>query len=53
MLVLHWNVDGIRAMTTRSEQIVDVSIEILSQGGIAALTIKNLAKNVGVTEPAL
>ena len=40
-------------MTTRSEQIVDVSIEILSQGGIAALTIKSLAKNVGVTEPAL
>ena len=40
-------------MTTRSEQIVDVSIEILSQGGMAALTIKSLAKNVGVTEPAL
>ena len=40
-------------MTARSEQIIDASIQIISQGGIAALTIKNLARAVGVTEPAL
>lgn len=39
--------------TQRKEQIVRVAIRILSEGGIAALTIKNLASAVGVTEPAL
>jgi len=37
----------------RSEQIVRVAIKLLSEGGTAALTTKNLAKAVGVTEPAL
>jgi AcrR family transcriptional regulator len=37
----------------RREQIVRVAIKLLSEGGIAALTIKNLAQAVGVTEPAL
>jgi TetR/AcrR family fatty acid metabolism transcriptional regulator len=40
-------------LTSRSEQIVRVAIKLLSEGGIAALTTKNLAKAVGVTEPAL
>lgn len=40
-------------MTARSEQIVDAAIQLLSQGGIEALTIKKLAKSVGVSEPAL
>lgn len=40
-------------MTARSEQIVDAAIQLLSQGGIEALTIKKLAKAVGVSEPAL
>jgi AcrR family transcriptional regulator len=40
-------------MTERCEQIVDAAILLLSQGGTEALTIKNLAKTVGVTEPAL
>lgn len=39
--------------TQRSEQIVTVAIRLLSEGGFAALTIKNLARAVGVTEPAL
>ncbi len=43
----------VKAMTPRCEQIVDVAIELLSEGGISALTIKNLAGAVGVTEPAL
>lgn len=40
-------------LTPRCEQIVAVAIKLLSKGGIAALTIKNLARSVGVTEPAL
>ncbi|MDT8302962.1 MAG: TetR/AcrR family transcriptional regulator [Sedimentisphaerales bacterium] len=43
----------VKAMTPRCEQIVDVAIKLLSGGGISALTIKNLAEAVGVTEPAL
>jgi len=40
-------------LTARGEEIVSVAIKLLSEGGIAALTIKNLADSVGVTEPAL
>ena len=40
-------------LTERGEQIVAEAIKLLSEGGIAALTIKNLADSVGVTEPAL
>ncbi len=41
------------ALTPRGEQIVDVAIRLLSEGGISALTTKNLAEAVGVSEPAL
>lgn len=37
----------------RCEQIVMAAIKLLSQGGTAALTTKNLADAVGVSEPAL
>ncbi len=37
----------------RRQQIVRIAIKLLSEGGIAALTTKNLARAVGVTEPAL
>ncbi len=40
-------------LTPRGEQIVDVAMKLLSEGGITALTIKNMAEAVGVTEPAL
>lgn len=40
-------------LTQRGEQIVGAAIRLLSEGGIAALTTKNLARSVGVTEPAL
>jgi AcrR family transcriptional regulator len=43
----------VKTMNPRCEQIVDKAIELLSEGGISALTIKNLAGAVGVTEPAL
>ncbi|WP_372846004.1 TetR/AcrR family transcriptional regulator [Pontiella sp.] len=42
-----------KALSPRGEQIVDAAIELLSIGGIPALTTKNLASAVGVTEPAL
>ncbi|MEJ2702494.1 MAG: TetR family transcriptional regulator [Sedimentisphaerales bacterium] len=40
-------------LTARREQIIRVAIKLLSEGGMTALTTKNLAKAVGVTEPAL
>jgi AcrR family transcriptional regulator len=40
-------------LTQRGEQIINVAIRLLSEGGISALTIKNMAEAVGVTEPAL
>jgi len=40
-------------LSERGEQIVTAAIKLLSEGGIKVLTVKNLAKFVGVTEPAL
>ncbi len=42
-----------KKLSSRCGQIVAAAIELLSAGGIAALTIKNVAKTVGVSEPAL
>jgi len=41
------------ALSQRGEQIVDVAIKLLSEGGISALTTKNIAEAVGISEPAL
>lgn len=41
------------ALSQRGEQIVDVAVQLLSEGGIAALTTKNIAEAVGISEPAL
>lgn len=37
----------------RRREIVEASIRLLSKGGIQALTTRNLAERLGVTEPAL
>lgn len=42
-----------KELSPRCAQIVAAALELLSAGGIAALTIKNLALAVGVSEPAL
>lgn len=40
-------------LSPRREQILAAAVRLLSEGGMAALTTKNLAQAVGVTEPAL
>lgn len=40
-------------LTKRQKQIVDMSLRIISSGGIQSLTIKNLAEKVKVTEGAI
>ncbi|MBU2647283.1 TetR/AcrR family transcriptional regulator [bacterium] len=40
-------------MTDRQAQIVTESINLISEKGIQGLTIKNLAKKIGVSEPAI
>ena len=39
--------------TKRQQEIIDVSVEILSSGGIQELTIKNISTKVGISEPAI
>lgn len=39
--------------THRQQEIIDVSLEIISTMGIQALTIKNLSKRIGISEPAI
>lgn len=39
--------------TDRQKEIVDAALELISKKGIQGLTIKNLSKMIGVTEPAI
>ena len=39
--------------TERQKEIVEAALELISEKGIQGLTIKNLAKRIGVTEPAI
>jgi len=40
-------------LTDRQTEIIDKSIEIIGTKGIQGLTIKNLAKEIGISEPAI
>ncbi len=40
-------------MTSRQEEIIDRSIEIIATRGIQGLTIRNLSLEIGITEPAI
>lgn len=39
--------------TDRQKEIIERSIEIISHKGIQGLTIKNLSKEIGISEPAI
>lgn len=39
--------------TDRQLQIIDAAIELIAQGGIQQLTMKNLSKLIGISEPAI
>ena len=40
-------------LTSRQSEIVEKSIEIIANQGIQGLTIKNLSKEIGISEPAI
>lgn len=40
-------------LSERQEQIIDCSIEIIARKGIQGLTIKNISKEIGFSEPAI
>ncbi len=42
-----------KELTNRQKQIIDISIKIISERGIQDLTMKNLSKELGITEPAI
>jgi len=39
--------------TKRQEEIINVSINIIAENGIQSLTIKNISKKIGISEPAI
>ena len=39
--------------TERQKEIIEVALELITKKGIQGLTIKNLAKKIGITEPAI
>lgn len=40
-------------LTARQQEIIEASLELISTIGIQGFTIKNLAKKIGITEPAI
>ncbi len=40
-------------LTGRQQEIINVSLELIAEGGIQSLTIKNIAKRVGFAESAI
>jgi AcrR family transcriptional regulator len=40
-------------LSDRQEQIIDESIKIISERGIQGMTIKNLSKAIGISEPGI
>ena len=42
-----------KELTNRQEEIINTSIEIISEKGIQNLTIKNLSRAIGISEPAI
>lgn len=40
-------------ITERQQEIIEASVALINEGGIQALTIKNIAGRIGVTEPAI
>ena len=40
-------------LTDRQQEIIDASLNIISSIGIQGLTIKNLSKRIGISEPAI
>ena len=40
-------------LSDRQLEIIDLSIEIIAKQGIQGLTIKNIAKKIGISEPAI
>ena len=42
-----------KELTNRQEEIINASIEIISERGIQNLTIKNLSRAIGISEPAI
>jgi AcrR family transcriptional regulator len=39
--------------TERQQEIIDVALDLISQKGIQGLTMKNLSKEIGISEPAI
>jgi len=40
-------------LTKRQNEIIEKSLELISKNGIQGLTIKNLSKEIGISEPAI
>ncbi|MFO7790606.1 MAG: TetR/AcrR family transcriptional regulator [Bacteroidales bacterium] len=40
-------------LTERQEEIIEAALELINAAGIQGLTIKNLSKKIGISEPAI
>lgn len=51
-MLVNVNLGG-ESMTSRQNEIVQVAVRLIAEKGIQNLTIKNLATQIGISEPAL
>ncbi len=47
------NLTNLTNLTDRQQAIVDQAIEMISEGGIASMTMRKLSERLGITEPAI
>ena len=40
-------------LTVRQKEIIEVAIKLIHEGGIQSVTMKNIAKHLGISEPAI
>jgi len=41
------------SLTKRQKEIINISLELIAEGGVQMLTIRNLSKRIGISEAAL
>ena len=53
MITNIFNFDEMTNFTERQKQIIQASLDLIATSGIHGLTIKNISKDVGISEPAI
>ncbi len=53
LVIVNFMVKKMKEFTEKQQQIISVSMQLIVEKGLSNLTIRNIAKKIGVSEPAL